>query len=199
MRVSKFWTLRSLAAIPMLGSTLASAHPAGGGPINVIGFGACGGRIVRRLASKRRGAADGDFIAADDPRPNPGLPTFESLGVTSEPNNGRPLILVTGVSSRSRGEYAWRRATEWSEARRAAIAPVVVLGFQFEGSYRAHGIALARRFAARFGTVSLIDNQAIDEQFLSHIDEISLLGLWDRINDHAVPRIERVIAASRRA
>jgi hypothetical protein len=43
------------------------------------------------------------------------------------------------------------------------------------------GIALAGRFG--------ID--AIAEQFLSHSDD-----MWGRINDHAMPRIEAITAAS---
>jgi hypothetical protein len=61
------------------------------------------------------------------------------------------------------------------------------------------GIALAGRFAERFGIVWLINNQAIDEQVLSHIDDISLLDMWDRVNDHAMPRSKAAIAASRSA
>ena len=59
---------------------------------------------------------------------------------------------------------------------------MLVLGFGREGSYRARGFALADRFAERFGTVSLIDNQAIDECFFAHVDAISLRELWDQ--DH---------------
>ena len=187
-----------LAAAPLLGSLPAFATKVTG-PINVVGFGSCGGRIVRQLAAGRNGVADGDFVAADDHDPRQGVPPFEVLGTMREPREGRPLVLVTGVRSRSRGEYASRRATEWSETRHAPVVPVVVLPFKWEGSYREHGIALAERFVQAFGTVSLIDNQSIDEQFLSHIDDIMLVDLWNRINEHAVAHLERVIAASRDA
>lgn len=191
--------LRSLAAASLLGSMPTLATPIGTAPINLVGFGSCGGRIVRRLAEERCGVSDSDFLAAEDPKPDRGVPPVEVLGNTGAHHQGRPLVVLTGVSSRSRGERAWQRAIEWSETQRSIVVPVVVLGFEFEGSYRDHGIALAGRFAERFGTVSLIDNQAIDERWLSPIDNMSLLDLWDRINDQAMPRIERVIAASRNA
>lgn len=177
----------------------ALAAPIGTAPINLVGFGSCGGRIVRRLAAEGRGVSDGDFLAADDPSPGREVPPFEVLGMTGAYHRGRPLIVVTGVSSRSRGERAWQRANEWSETRHSIVVPVVVLGFEFEGSYRDHGIALAGRFAERFGTVSLIDNQAIDEEFMTDRDEISLLDLYDAINVYTMARIERVIVASRSA
>ena len=119
------------------------------------------------------------------------------VGTAGGPREGRPLVVVTAAGGRAGGESAGERANEWSEARHACVVPVLVLGFGREGSYRARGLALADRFAERFGTVSLIDNQAIDEHLLVHVEAISLRELWDGTIDHALARIERVIVARR--
>jgi hypothetical protein len=76
-------------------------------PINVIGFGSCGGSIVCLLAGERRSVIDGDYVAADGPGADPGTAPFEVLSKTSDHHEDRPLVVVTDVSSRSCGEHAW--------------------------------------------------------------------------------------------
>lgn len=199
MHPSRRLALKSLGAASLMGSMPTLATPTGGGPLNVVGFGSCGGRIVRRLAVERGGVDDADFVAADDPGVYREVPQFELLLAAPEPHISRPLVVVTAVGGRAGGEHAWRRAADWSEAEHSTVVPVLVLSSKWEGTRRSRGLDLAGRFVERFGTATLIDNQAIEDQLLSEFDEMPLLDFYDRINAHAIGRIQGIIATSRDA
>jgi hypothetical protein len=78
-----------------------------GGPLNVVGFGSCGGRLVRRLIEERRGVTDGDYIEAEENFAEQGYSSRETLGTVDDPHKRRPLVLVTAAGGRG-ADWAWK-------------------------------------------------------------------------------------------
>ena len=178
------------------------------GSLNLIGVGTAGERLLKAFLARRSSAFNRDFVGLV------GRDGALRARATSLPQNGvdapiaAPLVLVTGLGGpRSFGLGQtllrdWHSARGMSRATTASLsAPVlagaiVVLPFAWEGNWRERAIVEATLLARQFRDVAFIDNEAIDQRYLTD-DEISLLQLYDRVNAIAAPDVERRLMAWR--
>ena len=181
--------LPAIAFVPPLPS-FGSARGEGG-PVNLVGFGGAGHRILRRLVKVHPAARELCRVDLAERREVGGAVTYdrEPLGLLTEPPSG-PSVVVAGLGYGPGGESSFEFAAAMGRRQQREVRGLLVLPFEFEGHRRERGVAQAARFVERFPDSLVIDN----ERFLGQAEEESLLDVYERVNTVASEILTQAIS-----
>ena len=162
-----------------------------GAPVNLVGFGGAGHRILRRFVEvhpEARKLCRVDLAARCDVG---GAVTDgrEPLGLVADDSLGGPYVVVAGLGYGPGGESSFEFASTMRDGWRREVRGVLVLPFEFEGHRRERGVAQAARFLRSFPDSLVIDN----ERFLGDADDESLLDIYGRANDTIAEALARLV------
>lgn len=195
MKPTKRNTLHALSVLPLLATPVARAQT--DDPINVVGFGDCGERVMRLL--DRQGLLRGDYATLHDHRHDSGLNLSEPLHPGGgDVHRGRPVAIIAGGGGRSYNNTL-RSAREYARVWGGELSALVFLPFAWEGGERrTRALSLAAQLGFACPLVATIDNGTLADAVLVE-DDISLLQCYDRVNAHALSKVAQFLAMVRTA
>ncbi|MFO1314048.1 MAG: hypothetical protein U1F58_00460 [Burkholderiales bacterium] len=193
MQPTKRKTLKALSSLPLLATPVARAYTAG--PINLVGYGCCGRRVLELL--DRHGLIRGDHATVHIHKPETGLNLSETLHEEIKPHRGRPVVAIAGGGGRG-NTNTLRMAQAYAQTWRGNLSALVFLPFEWEGPERlTRGLSLATQFGFGCPLVATLDNGKVLPAVLGDEEEISLLDCYHRVNAHVLPQVAQFLAEVR--